>query len=211
MEDKWVEFNDSTIKHFKLSDLEEECFGSKEEKTVKFDDDFEGFLGATQGFKGGMDKCAYILVYDKVKKSPVTFEFNQTNITEKDLILSNLQEGKASQAVFEEHEDGTSTLKVGFYDLKPYAPPKLEKLVRDDNFQLLIEQHVFSKDFLNFISKVSDIPNVPEFNPFDLPDRIYQHPVDPQTKDTLVALLNTNLNFLFDVFSKADDSVVRFP
>ena len=185
-------------------------FGLVEEKTVKFDDEFEGFFGATRGLKGGMDKCAYILVYDKVKKTPITFEFNESNIAEKELILANLQEGKASEAKFEEHADGTSSLKVGFYDLKPFAPPKLEKMVRDDNFQLLVEQHVFSKEFLGFISKIADIPGVPEFNPFELPGRLYQTPVDPHTKDTLVAVLDTNLNFLFDVFSKADDSLVCF-
>lgn len=105
VEDKWIEFNDSTIRNFKVSDLEEECFGTKEDaRLTRFDDDFENFFGG-RGGKFNIDKCAYILVYDKVKKRPLNFVFTEETLNLKDLIMANVAEDRLDKVVFEKAED----------------------------------------------------------------------------------------------------------
>ena len=210
VEDKWIEFNDSTIRNFKFNDLEEECFGSKEEpRMARFDDDYDnGFLLGREG-KFKIDKCAYILVYEKTQKKPITFSFDHSNISEKELIINNIKEDKLDSVVWKKGEDGCDELQVGFYDFKQYIPPKLASEIKEDNYKFLIEQHVYSKEFLNFICILTELKEIPDFLPDRLPNRIYIGEVPEDLRKVHSDFLEANFQFLLEVFSKTEDNLVK--
>ena len=58
--EKWLEFNDSNIKHYSFSSLESDCFGGGHPNS---------------GGDGGFDysKNAYMLIYEKRRKNPLRF------------------------------------------------------------------------------------------------------------------------------------------
>jgi hypothetical protein len=210
VEDKWVEFNDSRIASFKFADLEEECFGSKEDTTfTRFDDDYESFFPG-KGGKFSIDKCAYILVYEKVEKKPINITFSKENLHEKEQILKNIKEDKLDSIQVQTKEDGSENIQIGFYDLKSYLPPRLQNQIKQDNFKFAIEQHVYSKEFLNFICTLSEFKELGEFNPYALPNKLYTQVADPEVKTMLSACLDANLNFLMDVYTKTEDNQVVF-
>ena len=176
---------------------------------MKFDDEYDSFLqGRGAGGKYNIDKCAYILVYEKTQKRPLTFEFDKSNIREKSEFLKNVREDKLDQVVTTVMPDGAEQIKVGFYDLKPNCNASLEKTIKDDNFRFLIEQHVFSRDFLAFITTLSGSAGLPEFDPLTLRTGIYTGPVNEDVKRITIECFEANLQFLIDVFAKTDDNIV---
>ena len=112
--------------------------------------------------------------------------------------------------MFKELPNEQYELSVGYYDLQPYLPPKLSTLVNADNFKFLIEQHVYSKDFLAFICKLTDFKELGDFVPQKLSKRLYTEPVDPHTKEVIVECLQCTLQFILDVFSKVEEVEVIF-
>ncbi len=68
--EKWLEFNDSLVKHFSFTSLESECFGSNAygggSSTVYTDDNYY----QSSGFSNDTDtrRCAYMLVYERRRK-----------------------------------------------------------------------------------------------------------------------------------------------
>lgn len=203
-----MEFNDSRVCNFKLSDLEEECFGSKEDNRFsRFDNDYESLLSG-KGAKFSIDKCAYILVYEKVQKKPISITFTPDNMHEKETVLSNIKPGVDLSKV-EILEDGSEKMELGFYDFNSYMSPDLSNEIKQDNFKFTIEQHVYSKEFLNFMAGVSEYKEIGEFNPFMLPDKIYREPIADNLKQAMKDSLTANLRFLMDVFTKTEDSQVN--
>lgn len=203
-----MEFNDSRVCNFKLSDLEEECFGSKEDNRFsRFDNDYETLLSG-KGAKFSIDKCAYILVYEKVQKKPISITFTPENMHEKETVLSHIKPGVDISKV-EKLEDGSEKMQLGFYDFDSYMSPTLSEEIKQDNFKFSIEQHVYSKEFLNFMASITEFKEIGDFNPFMLPDKIYKDPIADELKKALKQSLDSNLRFLMDVFTKTEDSQVN--
>ena len=149
------------------------------------------------------------MVYEKRDKRPLNFAFDSSNIAEKEEILKNVCEEKLHTVVHDTTPDSGELIKVGFYDLKPNCPAKLEKVIKEDNFKFLIEQHVFSRDFLGFITTLSGAIGLPEFDPLALPNGIYNGPpIDDEVKLITTECLEANFRFLLDVFAKTDDNTV---
>lgn len=73
--DKWLEFNDSDIRSFKVEDIESECFG--EGNTIEKDNDLDFY---NLGSKFSSNKNAYILVYEKKEKTPLKLIFDEENL-----------------------------------------------------------------------------------------------------------------------------------
>lgn len=163
-----------------------------------------------RGGKFNIDKCAYILVYEKTEKRPITFHFTKDNLSEKEKIMKTIKEDKVDQAVFKEVSDGQYELTVGFYDLNPYLPQKLSTAVNNDNFKFLIEQHVYSKDFLTFMCKLTDYQELKDFVPQKLPKRLYTEPLDPKVKEAMFKCLECTLQFALDVFAKIEEPEVVY-
>lgn len=71
--EKWLEFNDSLVKHFPFSSLEAECFGSNSYSSSVFSDDN---YYQSSGFSSDHDtrRCAYMLVYERAKKKDLKIQ-----------------------------------------------------------------------------------------------------------------------------------------
>lgn len=212
-QDEWIEFNDSLIKKFNINNLEEECFGSGGNATQS------AFQNTEYGFLADFDKMAnnknaYVLVYEKKKKVPIKFTFNQDNLKEKDAILTQLidpeQRDSAVWAESTDPEDPIrASLEVPYFSIRKYLPKQLHSEIREDNFQFMLEQHVYSKEFLNFVAEVCNFPNIPQFKPSSLPERIYRgEPIDEETKATLLQVLEMQINLYFDIVSRTTDNEV---
>lgn len=65
---KWLTFNDSTVSHFNLDQLESECFGGNNNGK----EDFSDSLGWNKKNDWDNSKNAYMLVYERIKKCPIT-------------------------------------------------------------------------------------------------------------------------------------------
>lgn len=63
-ENNWYKFNDSTVSEFNLKYLKEETLGS---------------------FRS--TKTAYLLIYERIKKSPIKIVLNDININQQDVII----------------------------------------------------------------------------------------------------------------------------
>jgi len=81
--DFWLEFDDSRISPFDMNQFEEECFGTADERELPM-------LNENTG-----SKSAYILVYDKVKKSDIRLHFTPQNLGEREKIAAGLVDKSA--------------------------------------------------------------------------------------------------------------------
>jgi ubiquitin carboxyl-terminal hydrolase 34 len=161
--DHWLEFDDSRISRFDMSNFDEECFGAQEEK------DFP--LVTEQA----ASKSAYILVYDKVKKSNIKIHFAPENLSEKDKIIANLIDPAAYKFDKEKLD-----FETNFFNIKSYSPPQYQKEILDDNYSLVLEQQLLNPHFITNFSKIlssSDLPRVhvdmPQYPQVDSQQAIY--------------------------------------
>lgn len=110
-DDEWMEFDDSKIYSFNMKNFEDECFGSK----VKFDYSSANYFG----MESNISKSAYILVFDKVRKSQLRLAFNEQNLDQFDKVVGVI---KGKQFTFE-----NGVLETDFYNLEPYIPERYKK------------------------------------------------------------------------------------
>lgn len=205
-----MEFNDSTIKKFNVNNLEEETFGSG--NVIERDDDFSGFGMMARFDKMASNKNAYVLIYEKKLKVPIKFTFNEDNLQEKEKILENLIDPEErEQAVFKESEDPEdpikASLEVPYFSIQKHVPSHLNSEIREDNFQFMLEQHVYSKEFLSFVTGVCNFPDIPDFKPSELEDKIYKGTDVPgEMKGVLSQVLEMQLNLYMDIVSRTSDN-----
>ena len=207
-QDQWMEFNDSSIRKFNVNNLEEETFGSG--NTIERDDDFGFGMMANFG-KMASNKNAYVLVYEKKTKVPIKFTFNEDNLKEKDTILKNLiDKEQREKALFKETEDPEdpikASLEVPYFSIQKHVPSHLNTEIREDNFQFMLEQHVYSKEFLNFVTGICNFPDIPDFKPNELEDKLYKGEVPGSTKAVLSKVLEMQLNLYMDIVSRTSDN-----
>ena len=121
---KWLEFNDSTIRDFDVKNIESECFGGASSDTS---DDSWGWG------KAGRDnsKNAYILVYERVVKDPVqmvVYEKSEAEFLESSLDLknpANSDKFKVHQAELNIEEKDVKpheVYEVDYYSVKKFVP-----------------------------------------------------------------------------------------
>ena len=139
-EESWVEFNDSRIAKFSLSQLEAECFG-------------ENIEGNT---KTKYSKSAYMLIYEIQVKSPIPVQVEDFN----------KEEGIAERIVmnWNEREDMDHTIEAkviynsNLYTLQQFniddivVPNNLKLEVMNDNINHLFERLIYNKEFVKFTS-----------------------------------------------------------
>lgn len=95
---KWFEFNDSLINSFNPANIEAECFGG----SISYEDEYDWE-------KRENSKSAYLLIYQKVKKSQIEMEVKSQ--TEKAQLLTELRLSEvesveaAAPKVEEEHTE----------------------------------------------------------------------------------------------------------
>lgn len=59
--EKWLEFNDSQVKHYTFNSLESDCYGGGNPNSMSGDQVFD------------YSKNAYMLIYEKRRKNPLKF------------------------------------------------------------------------------------------------------------------------------------------
>lgn len=185
--DLWLEFDDSRVSKFDMSHFEDECFGNAEDKD---------FPSAFLSPESSISKSAYILVYDKVKKLPIVFPFNEKTMSLKEKIMNNLVDPSAVEV-------GPDFLKTHFYNLKPSVPDQFAQDINTDNSSLVLEQQLLSANFTNNLAELySNIDLSIAFDPSNPQD-------DSLTlkKSYAEAVLNTLPNFLFKVYCVSNDNV----
>ena len=140
-EDIWYNFDDSRISKYNMENFNEDCFGEGEKKK-------SSHSSYMMNFDSGSSKSAYILVYDKVKKSKIHFQFNEKNLDEKEKIMNCLIDKnnfKFKDNIFE----------TDFYNIGKYLPNEIKTEINNDNSSLVLEDQLFNKNFTqNFSSLI---------------------------------------------------------
>lgn len=75
---KWMTFNDSSVLNFNVDQMETECFGG----SANGKNDTEDLIGWNKKNDWDNSKNAYMLVYERVKKTPITLVIPVSNLTE---------------------------------------------------------------------------------------------------------------------------------
>lgn len=163
--DKWLEFNDSTIRDFNTDHIESECFGGAQEGG---NDDGWGFM------KAGKDnsKNAYILVYERVTKDPLKLRVPDAKdedylkrVFDVDRCLAENKESVKFQEEEIADGDGKKTVKnmlIDYYNLKRFVPANIYKKVWEDNHKFMFERHIYNDEFFKFINDVCNILKLPQ-------------------------------------------------
>ncbi|KAL4498387.1 hypothetical protein ABPG72_013193 [Tetrahymena utriculariae] len=137
-EDKWLEFNDSRIKEFNPQNIEQECFG-----------------GASSNYsenyweKGENSKNAYILVYERELKTSlkiVTKNEDQRLQVESSL---NIKIGETQQ-----NQDEEQISYLDYYSINQRIPKNQFKSTWLDNHNFMLEKHVYSPEFIQFLKEL---------------------------------------------------------
>ena len=120
-----------------MKKFEEECFGSQEESEMV----------TMLANETDSSKSAYLLVYEKVKKTEFVFEFNEQNISNKEFVISNLIDKNAF--TFSENK-----LRTGFYNLSQYIPEVYKRNICHDNQNLILEQNLLARTFTKSMAEI---------------------------------------------------------
>ncbi|KAL4448730.1 hypothetical protein ABPG74_012819 [Tetrahymena malaccensis] len=137
-EDKWLEFNDSKIREFNPQNIEQECFGGSSSNSSE-----------NYWEKGENSKNAYILVYERELKTPlkiVTKNENQRLQVENSL---NIKIGESQQKQEEEQIS-----YVDYYSINQRIPMNQFKSTWLDNHNFMLEKHVYSLEFIQFLKEL---------------------------------------------------------
>lgn len=135
-----MEFNDSTVKDYKYSELKEECFGDK-----------GGSGGGMQfGWGGRYGKSGYMLFYERKVKKPIKFVVPKDKIDQHTDLIYNKETDEHIKLVA--YREGVAKEK----------PNSIFSKVHEDNTKFTFENDVYSLEFFDFIQKI--MQNVASFN-----------------------------------------------
>ena len=148
--DRWVEFNDSTVREFDFSKLESECFGGAEED---YQSGFMEDISDVAKLVGGRSKSAYLLIYEKRQKLPILEKIADYKPSENVVITSTLECNRNADSMAKIYKDSNNE----YYNLHNFHhfPGKMPQNIADevslDNTNFLFEKLTFSKEFLTFL------------------------------------------------------------
>ena len=186
--DQWLEFDDWKVSRFNMKNFEEECFGNDEKDTFNT----YNLLG---GSEPSVSKSAYILVYDKVKKSKIHVEFSKDNEHEKELIMNHLIDP-------EDYQFSDNRLETSFYNIGKYIPPETKEEIDKDNAVLVLETQLLGREFTNFFIELIEQIQLPELS-------IYSEsvpPIDKYQQSLCKALIKCLPTYFFKVFCVSNNN-----
>jgi hypothetical protein len=139
--DKWLEFNDSTIRDFDSRKIPAECYGGKDSEESS---DFwaKGDTSSTN---------AYILVYERNYKQPIKMEFQSSD--EKASVLSSF----GPQTI--ETEDLACSIQ--YESFGKFVKDDFYKEVWLDNHSFMLEKHSYTEEFFAFIRELLNTVEMP--------------------------------------------------
>jgi len=79
---KWMTFNDSSVMNFNLDQMETECFGG----SANGKDDAEDLIGWSKKNDWDNSKNAYMLVYERVNKTPITMVIPESQLKQEEAL-----------------------------------------------------------------------------------------------------------------------------
>ena len=148
--DRWVEFNDSTVREFDFSKLEAECFGGVEE-------DYQtGYMeegNDVAKLVGGRSKSAYLLIYEKKQKFPVLEKIEDYKQKENEEVICSVECNRTSDSktkIYKDEKDEYYYLH-NFHHFPGKMPLSIVDEVSLDNTSFLFEKLAYSKEFLSFL------------------------------------------------------------
>ncbi len=154
--DKWLEFNDSLVRDYCFTNIEQECFGG----------------AAVQGASGPQDEIvdysrnAYMLYYEKRKKDPIKIVVPKAlalstggqTIPAESLIpvcphlsLDNLKDKTLDLTYDLVTSEYLTKGVLDFSDIEKFVPNDLYQLVQRDNHQFLFERQLYNAGFYESI------------------------------------------------------------
>lgn len=153
------------------------------------------------------------MVYERKEKTPLTVEVPADDLEEKTRIINALVKPEFRDQVVEKAtEDGKSVVSIPYFGVGAYLPRPLADEIHMDNFRFLLEQHIFSKEFLGFLTRLSGFNQIGDFNPRTIPNRIVSTKTVPERlRLSMHKVLKLHFNFFLSVVSKTDDNNVTFP
>lgn len=153
-DDKWLTFDDSVVREFDIKNLESEGFGGE----VDFYRDDWGW-GTSNSRGTESSKSAYMLIYERNYKTPLTLDLKSNNKIDESL-LKFLEVTKK-----EMEKENESLMSVDYYNVKAYLPASLYGKILMDNKNLMLERHIFNENFYKFIKDVILVIKLPELTP----------------------------------------------
>lgn len=161
-DDKWLEFNDSSIREFDKQSLESECFGGNSNNNCSGNNGgYNNMNNNNDDFyqqKGGeYSKNAYILVYERKTKDPLKIVFESEEQKKEiartlDINLATDSKTSSHKVLDKEVEKEEQVLLVDYYKInKCNNKPKLNFIVWYDNHSFMLEKHVYSEEFFYFV------------------------------------------------------------
>lgn len=150
------------------------------------------------------------MVYERKEKTPLTIEVPTEDAEEKARIIRDLVKPEFRDQITEKpaEEPGKILLSVPYFGVGAHIPQPLAEEIHMDNFKFLLEQHIFSKEFLGFLTKLSSFNRLGDFNPRNIPNRITQMNVPDRMRACMLKVMKLHFNFFLSVVSKTDDNNV---
>ena len=184
-EDTWLDFDDSRVTKFNMDNFEEECFGSEDKETAT----------AYPSLDHNISKSAYILVYDKVKKTDIVFTVDKDHKDELDRIKSALIDKTKITNEGDEY-------RTPFFNMGRFIPKHYFDEVDIDNNSLILEQQLLSSKFCNSFAEIvsnNDFPVISDnYQLSDVPNKYHE------------TLANMNIKilprFVFKIYCASNDN-----
>lgn len=210
--DKWLEFNDSTIKEFDLKNLEKETFGGAG------GDSSDDYWGSWTKSGRENSKNAYILVYERVAKDSLKFIVDQPEdeaILNKVLNIENILKEKPEAVTIqkEEVEDPQTKEKrtreiynCDYFMLKRFIPSNIYKKVWEENHKFMFERHLYNEDFFEFFKEICKSLTFPEVDKTMVNFIMAGHnDVTTELKEMVLIVIAILSWMIFFVLAKSDD------
>ena len=174
--EKWLEFNDSSVRDFKFSTLDAECFGGEAkpgEQSLE-SEIFSSWTLRNLGGGGGRDNCknAYMLVYERRRKGAVKVVVPPApapsapasepapapapapeSLAREGAADARAQPGGGLERHYDAAQDETFELQP-FNSVGRFVPHRIYKQVWEDNNEFLFEKQIYANEFFSFLRDV---------------------------------------------------------
>ena len=198
----WLTFNDAVLSQYDINNIPNDCFGGEIINNIP------------------KSQNAYLLIYERVKKTPIKVLVDENNISEdkKNNIItfnndeeefinekydiskinSDIKEEDLYEMIFHNEEKNEYFKYIPFYNIPKYAPKLLYNKIRYENKQLL-------KDDTKEDNNISDMQNE---NKFEFEDNLFNKLLNKQSNENIKnyspAEQNDIINILFfNIFQRA--------
>ncbi|KAL4443131.1 hypothetical protein ABPG74_002198 [Tetrahymena malaccensis] len=165
-DNKWLEFNDSTISEYNPKDIASDCFGADPQELKIPKQYYES------------QKSAYLLFYEKVKKNQLEFKLKSQQEEEEIIIKLGIKNpvtlskwiNKPNQEDAEnqpnqnsKQNDSSYILRADYYDISSYISETYKNQVALDNYQFVCQKLLLHNSFLSFALDIIQQVPVPNF------------------------------------------------